>query len=291
MNSMTGFARAEVHVDSRAFRLEVRSFNHRFLDARVRLPHADGLVETQALEAVRRQLTRGRVELSVFDEVTDAAPSALRLNVGVARDVGKVLHQLAEVVGCDLATAARLLPPVRDLVSGGGEPLRSDALWAALEPALSRALGELRSMRAQEGQALKRDLVGQLDQLCALAVTIKGIVAGLPQQWHARLHDRLTQLSTELTVDPARLAQEVALLADRTDVHEELARLESHEEQLRQMFDEEGAVGRKVEFMIQELNRELNTIAAKVPSADVAALVVEAKGCLERMREQAQNIE
>jgi len=173
-------------------------------------------------------------------------------------------------------------------------------LWRGIEPCLFEALDKLLQMRAREGSALRADLQGHVESLRALVDEIAELVGAEPEQRARRLRERVERLFAEASASVAaaadetlraRLAQEIALLADRGDVSEELARLQSHLAQLGEMLDAEDAVGRRLEFMLQEVNRELNTIASKSSEARVSALVVDGKGVLEKMREQAQNVE
>jgi uncharacterized protein (TIGR00255 family) len=290
MISMTGFGRAGFALGQRTFRIELRSVNNRFLDVKIRLPWIDGELEARTLALVRRSVARGRVDVSVLEERSDAA-GALRLDGEAARNLAAALRELCAVAQCDLPTAAALLQQSRvELLSAGGAARATDETWPQLEPGLRQALDALIAMRRREGAALAAALVAQLDELGRRLEEIQRLVAGEPERQRARLEGRLAALHVE-GVDPARLAMEVAICADRADVSEELARLASHIDQLRGAVDAEGEVGRKLEFMLQEVHRELNTIASKTVTAEVAHHVVEAKAAVEKMREQAQNVE
>jgi uncharacterized protein (TIGR00255 family) len=184
----------------------------------------------------------------------------------------------------DLATVAAYL----DQSGGDGGPAVS---WPALQPAVSEALAGLSDMRAREGLALGQDLAGRLERLRATVGSIKTASGALPTRAARRLQDRLAALAGEVSLDPARLAQEIALLAERLDVSEELVRLETHLQHLARLLEDSGASGRKMDFVIQEIGRELNTVGSKVQDAEIAGLVIEGKAELEKIREQAQNIE
>jgi len=295
--SMTGFGRGELQLGGRAYRVEARSYNNRFLDVKIRLPWSDGELESRTLALVRRLVVRGRVEIAVTEERGGRSEARLHLDEGVARSLGETLRQLASLTGTDLATAARLMPPLKELV--GLETVATEEAWPALDRGLQVALGGLTTMRRTEGAALQVDVAGHLDRVREAAERIGVLAADQPAQARQRLEDRLRRLlgtgqqagGGSASVDPARLAEEVALFADRADISEELARLGSHFEQLRGMLEVTGEVGRRFEFMLQELHRELNTIASKTDSAEIAHLVVDAKASVERMREQAQNVE
>jgi len=291
MNSMTGYGRGELELGGRSYCVELRSYNNRFLDVKVRLPWLGKDLEVKVEGAIRGRVHRGRVEASAWETGGGAAGGRLQLDEALARDLGALLGKLAEIIGADLGTAARLVPPQRELVLA--DPtlgLDPEQTWSALEEGLAQALDRLLEMRRVEGQATGRDMAQHLDEVERLRGRLAEETASEPETLRARLTERIAALDG-VSVDPERIAQEVALLADRCDVSEELARLESHIEQLRRMMDQDGPVGREIEFLLQEFNRELNTIGSKSQSGSIAHLVVQAKTAVERMREQAQNLE
>jgi uncharacterized protein (TIGR00255 family) len=285
---MTGFGRATFEIDGFALRLELRSVNNRFVDLRMHLPWPDGELEQQIRGAVRGRLERGRVDLTIT--AAEETP-ALRLNTALARDLAAVVEELAEILG-DQRVAAQLLPSQRELVSVTPVAPPGETVWQALEPALKEALDGLLAMRQGEGAALEADLRQHLANLGRIRRDVAASSDEEPDRRAEKLRERVARLAADLTaVDPERLAVEVALLADRCDISEELVRLDSHCHQIEGMLDKGGAVGRQLEFMLQELNREFNTIGSKSGQPQIGSLVVEAKACLEKMREQAQNVE
>jgi uncharacterized protein (TIGR00255 family) len=293
INSMTGYGRGEFQLGRRRFCVELRSYNNRFLDVKMRLPWSSKELDTHVEQRVRSRVQRGRVDISITEETGPEATGRLQLDKGLASDLAAVLGQLAETVGCDVATAARLVQPMRELLhadpGGGMEP---KAIWEAMERGLQAGLDQLLEMRASEGRATLADLRQHLDQLEELCAAIRSKTGEEPRLHREKLMDRLETWRQEgVSFEPDRVAQEVALMADRCDVSEELARLESHVSQMEAIFGQDEPCGRKMEFLLQEFNRELNTIASKSLGAEVGHLVVEAKACVERMREQAQNVE
>jgi len=292
MNSMTGYGRGEFRLGERVYCVELRSYNNRFLDVKVRLPWVGRELEPRVEAAVRGQVLRGRVDVSVWEEA-GASGSRLQLDRSLAQNLAALLGQLAELMGCDLATAARLVLPLRELVLADPTVgMDAEQTWSALQGGLDRALKQLGQMRRQEGQATLQDLKQNMAEVGRLQGQIARLAEGEPELHRQRLVARVQGWSSEgITIDPQRVAQEVAILADRCDVSEELARLGSHIEQMGQILEQQQGVGRKIEFLLQEFNRELNTVASKSQSAEAAHLVVEAKSCVERMREQSQNVE
>lgn len=286
---MTGFGRAEFEVSGRRYRIELRAVNSRFLDLKLRHPWNDAELDHRVGKRLKAALTRGRVEFSVFDEGVTADGAALELDPNLAAQLARAVDQLGELLGGDRAAAARLLTAPRELLTAKAPP--ADDLQRELLVAVDRALAALVTMREREGEGLRADLAQHLAHLGELSAQIADRADGEAERARQRLEQRISQLGLAEGIDDARLAQEIALVAERCDVSEELARLKIHAEQLRQMLGSDEPIGRKLEFMLQELNRELNTIASKTGDAEAGTLVVEAKATLEKMREQVQNVE
>lgn len=285
MNSMTGFGRASVSSDQRTFVVEVRSVNHRGLDVKVRARDLDAAAEIEVVRAVKAAVERGSVVVSVREEGQGRAGVDAERIRQLYASLEALRQQLGLSGAVDLATVAAFLDDRGDEGTG--------AEWNLLRPALAEALSGLQEMRAEEGRALAADLRARLERLRRTVGEIAGGAATLPTRAGRRLAERLATLASE-AIDPSRLAQEVALLAERLDVSEELVRLETHLAHLQRLIDgagAAGAAGRKMDFVVQEIGRELNTVAAKVQDAELAALVIEAKAELEKIREQAQNVE
>lgn len=294
MMSMTGYGRASFTLDGGAdLRVELRSVNHRFLDTNVRLPWLDSELEGKVVAALRNRLSRGRVDVTVVEETGGGVGGGLRLNVPLAHDLARVLSELGVTLECGLDTAAALVQPPKGLLLSGAATLDTAQIWQALEPALDQALAGLLEMRQAEGEAHARTLAAHLDQVARLAKEVAAIAESEPDRLRTLLDQRLARMGGEgVDVEPTRLAQEVALAADRCDVSEELDRLDSHRQQMeRILLGTDNVVGRKIEFLLQEFHRELNTIGSKSQSADVSHLVVESKSMVEKMRELSQNIE
>ena len=283
---MTGFGRASLEAADRRLRVEIRSVNHRGLDIKVRGPELDAYCEVEVARAIRGAVERGAVTVHVRDESNAGAAGVDEARV---REVFEVLERLRQELEIeqpvDLATVGAFM------TTGAGIHLEGDSLWQALRPAVTDALAELVATRRREGEALAADLENNRAQLAALASSLRQATATLPDKFARRLEDRLVVLRGLAGVDAGRIAQEVALAAERLDVSEELVRLDTHLAHVRDLLGSGGAVGRKLDFVIQEIGRELNTIGSKSQDASVAALVIEAKSSLERMREQAQNVE
>ena len=292
---MTGFGSAAFRCGAWSFELEARSVNHRHLDARVRLPRALTSLEPVLRSRVQERFGRGKLDVVVVAPEGGTPAPQLDIDLSVARDYLAASRSLAESEGmsAELDAAGLLaLPGVARLA----EPeLDEGDLREPLLEALDRALDGLADMRAKEGSALARDLEGRLARVIELVADLEARSGEVRAAASERLQKRARQLQAETgLLDEARLHQEIVLAAERMDIQEELVRLRSHVEQFRSLLAEADAqtpVGRRLEFLLQELGREANTIGSKGSDAPIAHRVVELKGELECMREQVLNVE
>lgn len=288
---MTGYGRGAGERDGWRVAVEIRSVNHRFLDLKLRGAGLDAAVEEAIAGRIRQRVSRGSLAVSV--RVQGGAAGELRVDRDAARRVCDELRALAGELGLsddvDLALVAAQ-PGV--LVSAEADAPGEAVVEAAAE-AVEAALGELLAMRDTEGAALAADVGARLDRLEAITESLASLAQSAPEDGKRRLEERIERLlsSSKVEVDAQRLAQEVAVLADRLDVTEELVRARSHIEQFRTFLRAGEPVGRRLDFLSQELGREYNTVTSKSQSAEIARAVVEAKAELEKIREQVQNLE
>jgi len=287
---MTGYGSARVEVRGRALLVEVRSVNHKFCDVRTRLPRELLPHDAAIQEEVRALVGRGRVDLSVERDAR-AGHERVELDLELARAYAGALSRLESEVAGDDAWKVPLIagmPGVFEVPSAVDlDAADVDAVLAAVRSAVT----DLRAMRRREGRALAAALGEQLD---AIDTTVSEIAAELPREGALRaerLRQRVAEVASDVRVDELRLAQEVALLAERADVREELDRLSSHLGQFRGVLEGGDAVGRRLEFLLQEMNREVNTVGSKSGSAKISHAVVDLKVGIERLREQVQNLE
>jgi uncharacterized protein (TIGR00255 family) len=286
---MTGFGRGSVDAGERRLRVEIRSVNHRGLDLKIRSSDPDAFCDAEIGRAVRAAVERGAITVQIRDE---SAAASAGIDEARVRALHGVLERLRQEL--EIEEPVTLTTVGTYLGASHGSELSGEPLWEVLRPAVAAALRELAAMRAREGAALAVDLSARRAHLGELAAKLRARAAVLPERFAQRLHERLgghdRQLG-QLGIDQARLAQEVALMAERLDVTEELVRLDTHLVHLAEILKAEGAVGRKLDFVIQEIGRELNTVGSKAQDAEMAALVIDAKAELEKLREQAQNVE
>ncbi|HEY0991974.1 MAG TPA: YicC/YloC family endoribonuclease [Kofleriaceae bacterium] len=304
MRSMTGYGRGVVEREDVRATVEVRSVNHRFLDMKLRGAALPAAVEDGIASRVRGVLERGAVSVSVH---LAGRAHGLRIDSDAASRAHRMLADLAARLASPGPDLALVLAQPGVVTTGEAAELdggdRPAVTRAAVIGALDAALAQLDGMRQAEGSALAMDLHARLDEMVASSARIAALAAGAPHHIARRLTERVKRLLEEAELDhrgedpavrrerDARIAQEVALLADRADVTEELVRLASHLDQARALLGSEGPVGRRLDFLVQEIGRELNTIGAKSTTAEIGTAIVGAKATLEKVREQVQNIE
>jgi uncharacterized protein (TIGR00255 family) len=300
IHSMTGFAQARIERDGWSLRVNLRSVNHRFLDLHLRMPDGFEVFEPRIRMAIRDRLRRGHVDVNVYYE--PAGPASVEVNREVAEAYMKAVEELRGQFGVktepDLIALFRL--PGVVAAPGLTRELQSEEaqerLGAQLEACLAQALGRLETMRRSEGQTLACEMQGLLARIAEQTDEIESLAERIRPAFAHRLETKLTELLSGAQLDPARLAQEAALLAERSDVTEELARLRSHVEQFRKLLVGAGEAGKKFDFLLQEMQREANTLLSKTPGVESEGLAIttfalEVKSDIEKLREQAQNVE
>ncbi|MCL2810282.1 MAG: YicC family protein [Clostridia bacterium] len=287
---MTGYGRKQNQQDGREMTVEVKTVNHRFLDIAFRMPRSLGFLEDPIRKVLSAQIRRGHVDVTInyrntrTDARTVSVDTAL---LSAYRNAFDSIHATVQTdTGLSVADYARL-PDV--LVVSEQEEDR-DAVIALLEETLRFACDEACAMRTREGEALRDDMLAKLSNIETAANQIAERAPLVVRAYQEKLQGRLAEL-LDTPVDPQRLAQEVAIYADRCAIDEELVRLASHIEQMRAAFSGTDGVGRRLDFLIQELNREINTIGSKASDLAITSRVVDVKGLIEKLREQAQNIE
>lgn len=290
-NSMTGFGRAVSATEGRELTVELKSVNHRFLDISVRLPRSVSFIEDAIRSALSKKLSRGHVDVFVNYRNTRSDARTVCVDKTLLLAYIEAGCQAAEVthLPCDVTLAAALrYPDVLTVVEAEEDQA---ALIALAAEATEKAADELVKMRAAEGERLCADLIKRGK---SLRVLVSGITERAPlvvTEYQTKLKERITELLPGAPADEARLATEVALFADRASITEELVRLDSHLVQMEEMLSSKEATGRKLDFLVQEMNREMNTIGSKASDLTIANQVIDGKAEIEKIREQVQNIE
>ena len=295
IKSMTAYGRGEVETPLQKWVVELKSVNHRFLELALNLPRRFWALEDRFRKLIKSRVARGRIDMQLSWESLEEKSVTLRLDKAMVAGVREVLEQLRLAGSTPESLKLEHFLHFSDLLVAkeqANQDLELEGTWETASQAVNRALDLLEEMRLTEGAALAADLAGHLADIHREVSGILVQAPRLPELWREKVANRLAELFPEGSpVDETRLAQEVALMAERRDVAEELARLESHLSQFQETLEGEGPVGRKQEFLLQEMLREANTIGSKSGDLAISQAVLEIKGSLERLREQVQNIE
>jgi uncharacterized protein (TIGR00255 family) len=293
IRSMTGYGRAEAAGDRVAISVECRSVNHRHLDISLKLPRFLGGFELDARRLIQSAVQRGRVEATVsLAPVEGSTLNPLTINAAQARAFAEAARRLADELGLPgVPTVEWVLGQPGVVTREEQAPLSPEEAWPLLERALRGALAELIARREAEGLALGQELASLHATLGSHVETISARAPAAVERRTKRLSERIQALAGESPVDETRIATEIAIWAEKTDISEELARLRAHLDQLARLLAEGGSVGRTLDFVIQEINREVNTVGSKADDLEISQAVIAAKTALEKLREQVQNIE
>jgi uncharacterized protein (TIGR00255 family) len=291
LKSMTGFGRGEGDTTLGKVVVESRSVNHRYSDINIKLPKRLSLFENRVKEIIRSQVSRGRIDISLRLDNLGEEKVRLSVDLDLAEQYYRVLHDLKERLRLKDEITLSLLAGAKDLITAKEELGDVEPYWQEVLPILRQSLKNMDDMKRLEGESLTKDLQQRLEHITKQLQMIKQQFPSRLKAAHARLHDRLRSLLEGMEVDPSRFQQEVAFMAERTDITEEIVRAESHLAQLSTLFEGNEPVGRKMDFLLQEIHREVNTVSAKVNDAEISQKVVEIKSELEKIREQVQNVE
>lgn len=291
IKSMTGYGRVEALCDGRNIVVEAKSVNHRFLEIALRMPAAIYPLEMEYKKKIGERFKRGRIDISIRLEGEGAEPSRVNLNMEVARNYFDVLIRLKNEFNIQEPISLKNLSSFRDIFTPPAETQLDAVFLNQVEMTLQEALSMLVNMRQDEGISLFSDMQMRLRAIGETMETIRSRAPQVVLDYQKRLADRIKELTAGFDLDAARLAQEVALMADRCDITEEIVRMQSHIGQFETLLQSDEAEGRKIDFLLQEMNREINTIGSKGNDVEIARLVIDAKSELGKLREQAQNIE
>jgi uncharacterized protein (TIGR00255 family) len=289
---MTAYGRGEVQQGDVVLIAEIRSVNNRFRDIILRIPKNYQIFDNDLRAIISSRIRRGRVEVSIQMEDNGVAdPYDLELNVPLVNSYFKIFEQLREQFGLDKEIRLESLCQMKDVILYKPEPVDIDKMRPYFQEVVTLALDSLDLMRTKEGESIEADLSKRLDMLEGYVNEVEERAPHLVEEYRKRLQDNIAQMLNDLTVDESRLAQEVAFFAEKSDITEEMVRLRSHLKQFREYLLIDEALGRRLDFLIQEMNREVNTLGSKASESHISRVVVEMKAELEKLREQIQNVE
>ena len=291
--SMTGYGKSEYQLPSgRKITVEIKTTNHRYRDLGMKVPRSIVPLESEIRKYLFSRIQRGRIDLLIQVEDEAREVSEVKLNVPMAEQLYNLLDNLKHKLDMKGEITLDILLRFRELFLSAAEPAEETELaWEKLKLSLHDALNALEQMRQKEGLALLKDVESRLERIRALLDTIESKAPAFRTNYHALLKKRVQDLLSDVGVDEIRMAQEVAFIVERMDITEEVTRVKSHVSQLKGWLVLDEPAGRKIDFLLQEINREVNTMGAKVQDAEITLLTVEIKNELEKIREQIQNIE
>jgi uncharacterized protein (TIGR00255 family) len=291
LKSMTGFGAGRAQVGDEEFSVELRSLNHKFCEVKARLPRELAALESVVVKQVKDRLARGSVEVFIKRQTATAAGTVPVVDVALAREYARAFRQVAEALGMLAEVSWTQVANQPGVVRLEERGMDVESASKAVQAALEQALGALEQMRQVEGEAIRVDLEARLGLIERWSREVAELAPRSVDEYRQRLAERVAELARGISVDEQRLAQEVAVFAERTDIAEEMTRLASHLEQFRQLMAGSEPSGRRMDFLVQEMHREVNTTGSKSQHAEISSRVVSMKAEVERIREQVQNVE
>lgn len=291
IKSMTGFGRCEIQRDSRKFTVELKSVNHRYLDVNIRMPKKLNFFETAIRTLLKSYANRGKVDIFITYEDLSQAQVAVKYNASLAAEYLKYLRQMEEEFGLKNDVNVSTLSRYPEVFTMEEQSEDEEELWNGLKEALTGAFGQFVQTRQTEGENLKRDILAKLGILSSRLACIEERSPQIVAEYRARLEEKMNELLADTQIEESRIAAEVILFADKICTDEEVVRLKSHIAHMKSTLDEEDEIGRKLDFIAQEMNREANTILSKANDIEVSDYAISLKTEIEKIREQIQNIE
>lgn len=291
--SMTGFGRGDNEVGNHTWSVEIKSVNHRYCDIKIKMPRQLFALEDRIKKEISQSFSRGHVDVIITSSGTMDTGRQIEVDHVLASQYKECLVELSSHLdlACDPTALLKLISNYPQVIRPVDNDTDADTLWQQLQPAIAQACTNSMAMRVQEGANLKKDLIERIASFTATVESIKAKTPELLAQRTSNLEEKITKRLKSIDIDPARLAQEVVILADKADVTEEVVRLDSHISQFQSFLDSDEATGRRLDFLLQEFLREINTLASKISTSSVAHQTVELKNEMEKMREQVQNLE
>ncbi|MBW1673085.1 MAG: YicC family protein [Deltaproteobacteria bacterium] len=291
LKSMTAYGSAESLKDSLEFIVEIRSGNYRYREIVLRLPQSLQPFEEKVRSVVSSTVKRGRIEVSI--QIKDNGNKGLKieLNRPLVKAYIQVFKELNEELECKQRIDPSFFSQLKDIIITKQDSIDLENVWPDLEDVINKALRSMESMRINEGRALEKDFLERLNSITGYIDEIRSRTTVIVESCRDKLRQRVNKLIKPIEINEDRIIQEVALIADKSDITEELIRVDSHLEQFRNFINQDDVIGRRLDFLLQEINREVNTMGSKAADSLVSQLAVEIKAELEKLREQIQNVE
>ena len=291
IKSMTGFGRAEAQDEQHKFTVEIKSVNHRYLDLNVKLPRKLNAFEVEIRNFIKSRIVRGKVDVYITLEETKEASDILHYNTHIADMYMENIRKMSQDYGIPFDVTATSLARFPDVLEMTDAEDDDEMLHLFLMDALTAATDQFVENRSQEGMRLRQDMLAKMDEMSSYVTTLEERSPQIIEEYRERLQTKITDLLGDHAIDETRIASEVVLYADKVCIDEEMVRLRSHVEETKHMLADGGEVGRKLDFIAQEMNREANTILSKSNDLEISNCAIELKTEIEKVREQIQNIE
>ncbi len=291
VRSMTGYGRGEHMAEECHFVVEIKSVNHRYNDISIKLPRFMNGMEDAIRKRIMKEIARGKTDVYITFETFSVDNVIVKINEPLAMAYIEKLHELEQKFDVSSQNTLDLVARFADVITVEKTEGQEDVLWRILLPALEQAISKFVEMREKEGAALVNDILNKREQIQIMLETIKQRCPFVVNEYKQKLQNRIKELLSTVEIDEQRIAMETALFADRSCIDEEVTRLESHIVQLKDILQKGGQIGRKLDFLVQEMNREVNTIASKANDIEITGVTIEMKSEIEKIREQIQNIE
>ena len=291
IKSMTGYGRHQATVGGMDITVEIRSVNHRYYEFSARITKGYGFLEEKIKSYLQSLVSRGKIDVYVGIDTVDAVTAEILVNHSLAQGYLQAFHELAERYGIQNDVTVNTLARIPDLLTVHKAQESEDAVWANVQPVLAEAAARFVSMREREGERMRADVAARMESIAAMVEQVEQRSPQTVAEYREKLRAKLEEVLESFQLDEQRLLTEAAIYADRVAVDEETVRLRSPLEEMGQMLASGEPIGRKLDFVVQEVNRETNTIGSKAQDTEIARLVIEMKAEIEKIREQIQNIE
>ncbi len=291
IKSMTGFGRSEIVKGSRKISVEIKSVNHRYLETGIKMPKKLNVFESRMRELLKKYAARGKVDIFINYEDASESQVNLKFNQNIADEYMAIFDNMSEKYNLKNDVTVGSLARFPEVVTMDEVQEDEEELWHFIEEAMKTALEQFVNTRILEGENLKKDLLGKLDHMEELVTFVEKRSPEIMKEYRSKLEGKVRELLGDTTIDESRIATEVIIYADKICVDEETVRLRSHIEHARKCLDEDGGIGRKLDFIAQEMNREANTTLSKANDIEISNAAIDLKTEIEKVREQIQNIE
>lgn len=291
IKSMTGFGRSEIVKGNRKISVEIKSVNHRYLEAGIKMPKKLNVFESRMRDLLKKYATRGKIDIFINYEDDSESQVNLKFNQNIADEYMAIFNNMSEKYNLKNDMTVGGLARFPEVITMDEVQEDEEELWHFIEEAMKAALEQFVNTRILEGENLKKDLLGKLDHMEELVAFVEKRSPEIMKEYRSKLESKVKELLGDTTIDESRIATEVIIYADKICVDEETVRLRSHIEHARKCLNEEGGIGRKIDFIAQEMNREANTTLSKANDIEISNAAIDLKTEIEKVREQIQNIE